>query len=179
MGVFSEFISMLELWAALVLTAIPLYVANASAVLFGGKTPVDGNRLWSDGRPILGKGKTWKGTGMGILSGTFVAGLSLYFFPVQAMELSSDYLLFAFLLSTGALVGDMVGSFLKRRGGLQRGQAAHLLDQLDFVIGGLLLGSLISPPSWTVALLLVMITPFMHVVFNRLAYFLGLKSVPW
>ncbi len=170
---------MQELWIPLLLTAVPLYVANASAVVFGGKTPVDFNRVWPDGKPILGKGKTWKGFGMGVLIGTFVGGIILHFYPAQALETSSHYLLYAFLLSAGALIGDMVGSFIKRRMGLHRGQAAHFLDQLDFVIGGLLLSLFVNPPYWTVFLLLIMITPFMHMAFNRLAYLLGLKSVPW
>ncbi|MEK6970510.1 MAG: CDP-2,3-bis-(O-geranylgeranyl)-sn-glycerol synthase [archaeon] len=171
---------MQELWIPLLLTAIPLYVANASAVVFGGKTPVDFNRTWGDGKPILGKGKTWKGFGMGVLIGTFTGGIILHYFPTQALATSPEYLLFSFLLSAGALVGDMAGSFIKRRMGMQRGQAAHFLDQLDFVVGGLVLSLLAGPPYWvTVFLVLIMITPFLHMAFNRLAYLLGLKSVPW
>jgi CDP-2,3-bis-(O-geranylgeranyl)-sn-glycerol synthase len=170
---------MQELWIPLLLTAIPLYVANASAVVFGGKTPIDFNRTWPDGKPILGKGKTWKGFGMGVLIGTFAGGILLHFYPAQALETSSQYLLYAFLLSAGALIGDMAGSFVKRRMGMTRGQAAHFLDQLDFVIGGLVFSLIVNPPYWTVFLLLIMVTPFMHMAFNRLAYLLGLKSVPW
>jgi CDP-2,3-bis-(O-geranylgeranyl)-sn-glycerol synthase len=168
-----------EIWIPLVFTALPLYVANASAVVFGGKTPVDFNRLWPDGKPIFGKGKTWKGVAMGTLIGTFSGGLALYFFPLLANQVSSFYLLYAFLLSAGALMGDLLGSFIKRRVGLNRGQPAHFLDQLDFVIGGLGLSLLVVPPTWTVFFLLIMVTPFMHMAFNRFAYLLGLKSVPW
>ncbi len=170
---------MAELWLGLLLTAFPLYVANASAVVFGGKTPIDFNRIWPDGKPILGKGKTWKGLGMGILIGTFAGGFVLYFFPFLAADVAPNYLGYAFLLSAGALLGDIAGSFIKRRMGLHRGQAAHFLDQLDFVLGGLLLSLLIHPPAWTIFLVLIMVTPFMHMAFNRLAYLLGLKSVPW
>ena len=50
----------------------PAYVANSSAVIFTGKTPIDGGRKWTDGKPLLGKGKTWRGLIMGIISGTFI-----------------------------------------------------------------------------------------------------------
>lgn len=116
---------------------------------------------------------------MGVLIGTFVGGVVQHFYPLIALESSSNYLMYAFLLSAGALLGDLAGSFIKRRMGMNRGQAAHFLDQLDFVMGGLLLSLFVNPPYWTVFLILIMITPFMHMAFNRLAYLLGLKSVPW
>ena len=56
-------------WIYLFFTAFPLYMTNATAMLFGGKTPIDGNKTMKDGQPILGKGKTWKGTIMGTLIG--------------------------------------------------------------------------------------------------------------
>ena len=40
---------------------LPAYVANASAVLVGGGTPVDSGKNWKDGKRILGDGKTWRG----------------------------------------------------------------------------------------------------------------------
>lgn len=167
------------LWIYLFFTALPLYVANSSAMLFGGKTPIDGNKNWNDGRPIFGKGKTWKGTGMGILIGTFTGLILNYFFPGFTTIVSSEYVAYAFLLSTGGLVGDIAGSFIKRRINIPRGESAQILDQLDFVVGGVLFSIAISKPDWTGLILLVMITPFMHLAFNRLAYMIGIKNVPW
>ena len=167
------------LWIYLFFTALPLYVANSSAMLFGGKTPIDGNKNWNDNRPIFGKGKTWKGTGMGILIGTFTGLLLNYFFPTLTTIVSSEYVAYTFLLSTGGLVGDIAGSFIKRRMNIARGDSAQILDQLDFVVGGVVFSIAISKPDWTGLILLVMITPFMHLAFNRLAYMLGIKNVPW
>lgn len=168
-----------SLWIYLFFTALPLYVANSSAMVFGGKTPIDGNKNWGDGRPIFGKGKTWKGTGMGVLIGTFVGLLLGYFFPQLTQLVSNEYVVYAFLLSAGGLVGDIAGSFVKRRMNMPRGSPAQILDQLDFVVGGVLFSIAFSTPNWTGLILLVMITPFMHLAFNRLAYMLGIKSVPW
>ncbi|MFH0970498.1 MAG: CDP-2,3-bis-(O-geranylgeranyl)-sn-glycerol synthase [Candidatus Diapherotrites archaeon] len=170
---------MADLWTTLILTAIPLYVANASAMVFGGKTPLDMEKKWMDGRRLLGKGKTWKGTGMGILIGTFTGFSLAFFFPTYTESVSSHFVAFAFLLSVGALTGDMIGSFIKRRMGMESGKPAHVLDQLDFVLGGILFSLGINPPNWTVFLLLIMITPFMHLTFNRIAYITGIKGVPW
>lgn len=166
-------------WVYLSLTAFPLYVANASAVVFGGKTPIDGNRVMRDGQPIFGKGKTWKGTLGGIAAGSLAGVLLAYFFPHYAGIITPNYIPYAILLSIGAMAGDMIGSFIKRRMRIKSGQPAHLLDQLDFVVGGLVFGTLITLPNFTGMIILVMVTPFIHALFNRLAYMLHLKSVPW
>lgn len=163
-----------------ILTAIPLYVANAAAMIFGGKTPMDFGVIWKgDGLPLLGKGKTWKGSGMGILLGTFAGLLAWYLFREWTRELTPNYLEYAFLLSVGAILGDMVGSFAKRRMRMERGKPAPLLDQLDFVVGGLVLGLPFVAPELIQVLVLVLITPIVHLLANRVAFVLKLKSVPW
>ncbi|MEK6902299.1 MAG: CDP-2,3-bis-(O-geranylgeranyl)-sn-glycerol synthase [archaeon] len=167
------------LWVYLLFTALPMYMANASPMLFGGKTPLDFNHVMKDGQPLFGKGKTWKGTLMGVLIGSFTGLLLQYFFPAYTAMVSPAYLEYAILLSVGAILGDLIGSYIKRRINMKRGQPAHVLDQLDFVVGGLALGLLVSIPNWTGIALLIMITPFMHLAFNRLAYELKIKNVPW
>ena len=88
-------------------------------------------------------------------------------------------------LALGAMVGDIGASFLKRRTGRERGAAFPGLDQLDFVVGALLVSGLFAP-SWTLAtfdppvlVAVLVLTPLLHVVTNAIAYVLGLKSEPW
>ena len=38
---------------------LPAYVANPTAVVFGGGRPIDAGRVLRDGRRFLGDGKTW------------------------------------------------------------------------------------------------------------------------
>ena len=57
---------------------LPAYIANASAVLVGGGTPIDFEKNWRDGKRILGDGKTWRGLIVGAFVGiTGGFGLSL------------------------------------------------------------------------------------------------------
>ena len=53
----------MEFWILFILRvslmAIPLYLCNSLALVFGGKTPIDGERKFFDGRPLLGRGKTF------------------------------------------------------------------------------------------------------------------------
>ena len=87
--------------------------------------PVDGGRLWRDGRPILGKSKTWRGLVVGITS---CALLSL---------VTGFGALFGALFGTLALLGDLVSSFIKRRCGLaQSARAVCCCLAIPGVAGG-------------------------------------------
>ena len=64
-------------------------------------------------------------------------------------------------------------------------------DQLDFVVFGLagvLLFSWLLPPNWVMAaflgdwvmpVTLLVLTPILHLLVNRIGYWLRLKDVPW
>jgi len=171
------------LWAML-----PAYVPNNAAVLFGGGPPVDGGRTLG-GRRLLGDGKTWRGAAAGIGAGLAVAGALNLARPAVAgvlgVSLAGFPLRAALGLAAGAMLGDVVASFAKRRLDRERGAATPGLDQLDFVVGALALAALVAP-AWTtatfspVALAVVVVaTPLLHLVTNAAAYGVGLKAEPW
>ena len=153
---------------------LPAYFANATPVVLGGGMPIDMGKRFIDGRSIFGAGKTVRGFSAGLVAGTFVGLLQ----GVAIGPLLS-FLSLGFLLALGALLGDLAGSFIKRRLGMERGRAAPGLDQLSFLAGALLLASLVSPPSWQVIITLVIITPPIHLVTNFAGYKLGLKKRPY
>lgn len=164
----------------LLLMLAPMYVANSSALVFGGKTPLDRRRRWSDGRRILGDGKTLRGTVLGTLWGVLTTCVLIAFFPFWTqLFFPGNYLYYGILVSMGAIGGDLLGSFIKRRLGFSRGESAIGLDQLDFVVGGLTLASLAYFPPLDVFAVAIVITPFVHFLANNLAYWLKLKTVPW
>jgi CDP-2,3-bis-(O-geranylgeranyl)-sn-glycerol synthase len=171
------------LWAML-----PAYVPNNAAVLFGGGRPIDGGRRLG-GRRLLGDGKTWRGTAAGVAAGVAVAlGLDRLAAPVGdalGVPLARFPLAAAVGLAAGAMAGDIVASFLKRRLDRERGAAVPGLDQLDFVVGALALAALLAPAwfaaTFTLPVLAVvlLVTPVLHVATNAGAYLLGLKAEPW
>lgn len=171
------------LWAML-----PAYVPNNAAVVFGGGPPLDGGQTM-DGRRILGDGKTWRGTvggwGVGILVALVLNALRPAVSDAVGISLPSFPLGAAIALPLGAMLGDIAASFLKRRTGRERGAPFPGVDQLDFVVGALVL-ALVAAPTWfletfTLAVLLVVlvVTPLLHVGTNALAYVLDLKDEPW
>lgn len=169
--------------------ALPMYLANMVPVLcarlsFLGK-PIDGGRLYR-GQPLFGSHKTWRG---------FIAGILFAIFTVFVQSLAAErgmfsnvaiidytrisWLLLGVLMGLGALGGDLLKSFFKRRLARASGASWVPFDQLDFVLGGLALTSLYVWPGWPIALFLIIATPLLHYLMNRLAFFCGLKQVPW
>jgi CDP-2,3-bis-(O-geranylgeranyl)-sn-glycerol synthase len=171
------------LWAML-----PAYVPNNAAVLAGGGRPIDGGRTWGD-RRLLGDGKTWRGTAVGTLVGVaLAAGLNVAGGPLEAatvLSLPTFPPAAALGLAAGAMGGDIAASFLKRRSGRERGAAFPGLDQLDFVIGALLIVFVVAP-GWTratftsgVLVVVLVATPILHIGTNVIAYLIGAKNEPW
>lgn len=84
-----------------------------------------------------------------------------------------------FLLALGAPLGDMAGSFLKRRFGKSDGAQFLLLDQLDFILVSALLVWPLLPFPWYSILFICLLTPLLTVIANLVAYYLGKKPYPW
>ena len=157
---------------------LPAYFANASPVIFKGKIPMDFGKRFKDGRRILGDGKTWRGFFGGLLTGTLIAVVQYYLTPNFYGSLTMALKL-GFALSLGALLGDLIGSFVKRRVGMERGYPAVGLDQWGFLITALILAYPIKTLSTGQVLFLLAVTPFIHWFANIFAYKMGWKSVPW
>lgn len=152
---------------------------------------MDFGRKLSDDRRIFGDGKTWRGFFGGIILG-YVVGLICYAIA-YALGAASNYpfaipaVSFAILaLSTGSMFGDLVGSFIKRRIGMQSGQNGFLIDQYPFVIFALFFLFLVSPVFfytvyWNIIAILsiVIITPPLHRAVNIIGFKIGRKNVPW
>lgn len=161
------------------LTAIPLYVCNGLALVFGGKTPVDLGKKFFDAKPLLGPGKTFRGTASGIFFALIAAALVWIAFPQSSGIIGANYFLYGTLLALGAIAGDFAGSFLKRRLGLERGRSIFLLDQLDFVLGGYALAFAVASPALLEVVFLCAFTMLAHVIGNRIAFIAKIKKVPW
>jgi CDP-2,3-bis-(O-geranylgeranyl)-sn-glycerol synthase len=179
----------------------PAYLANSAPVDVSqvgflkkyGK-PIDGGKTWR-GKRILGDGKTWRGFYAGIVAGTLTGLIQVMIQPTLAStypDLPQMTLALAFMISLGALVGDMAESFFKRQINLKSGAPLPLFDQLDFVFGavffawiwtvfsaGQLVGAFDKMLGWSRFLLILLITPLMHLITNLIAWAWKLKKDPW
>ena len=159
-------------WFSALYIILPIYCANGAPVLFGGGRPIDAGKSLSDGQRILGDHKTIRGFASGLMAGIVVGAF-------ESVFLSPSLLLIAILASLGALLGDLAGAFLKRRLKIRPGASVPGLDQLDFVIGAILLVSTVSNLTTGTVLILILVTPPIHFLTNLGAYVLGLKSTYW
>lgn len=161
---------------------LPAYVANAAPVIFGGGYPLDAGKLLWDGKPIFGSNKTVRGFFAGLLVGTFAGFVlsSLYQLDGFPQNFLFQYdILLGLMLSLGALAGDMLHSFIKRRLDISPGSPLPVADQLDFALGALLFSVVVYPPPLLIAVIIVIVTPPIHLLTNFVAYLIGVKKTPW
>ncbi len=165
---------------------LPAYIPNPAAALFGGGTPLDFGRNYSDGHRIFGDGKTFRGLFFGVMAGIVTGLLLIWLSATFALTFLPQHTLISVsFLALGALLGDLGKSFLKRRLGKVRGEKWPVADQLDLVAGAFIL-MLLFDPSWLFAyvtipilIIIVILTIILHRVVNIIGYFMGVKEVPW
>ncbi len=175
---------------------LPAMTANTFAPFTGGGTPVDLGRSRKDGRRYLGDGKTWRGFIGGSACATLlglVLLLALHFLGITSIRHSfwGPYpvnMLLIGMMAVGSLVGDMIGSFIKRALKRPRGTRTPLLDQWDYLIGTVIFivpffpwwyGTLIADHHWISMILFFGCAWLAHTIANRIGYWIGVKKEPW
>ncbi|KAB2948433.1 MAG: hypothetical protein MPEBLZ_01825 [Candidatus Methanoperedens nitroreducens] len=164
---------------------LPAYMANPTAVVFGGGTPIDLGKNWKDGRRIFGDGKTFRGLIGGTICGVITGLIQMQVTPLH--NLGTFTYISIFTLSFGALLGDMTKSFFKRRLGYERGAKFPIVDQLDFVAGAWILTYAFDPVWFSdnflaepwIMVTVVFFTPLLHRLTNIIGYYARLKKEPW
>jgi len=185
---------MIDLIILAIWLMLPAYIANPAAALLGGGKPIDLGKNFTDNKRILGDGKTIRGFVLGSLSGIIIGLLQIWLAPSIAPYLagyvSGDMLMnvsyiAVFTMPVGSLLGDMVKSFFKRRLGFERGAMWPIADQLDFVAGAWVLTFLFDSAwfmanfSLAIIIIVIIITPVLHVATNIIGFKIGKKNVPW
>ncbi|MDD2757908.1 MAG: CDP-archaeol synthase [Patescibacteria group bacterium] len=166
-----------------ILLMLPAGMANMAPVLFQWlpflNTPVDFNKQWG-GRPIFGANKTYRGFFVGIICSIFTVWvLSLFsdrlaqISPVDFGAINIFYL--GALLGGGALAGDLLKSFFKRRLGIASGKSWVPLDQLDWIFGALIFAGFYINIGWIYWLTALVIFGLIHPLVNLIGYWLKIK----
>ncbi len=135
---------------------------------------------------IFGDHKTIRGYISGIIVAilTVVVQINLYesseylqnISPVNYSEVNP--IILGTLAGFGALFGDSVKSFFKRRRGIAPGKTWVPFDQIDYIVGGLLFMSLYLMIPWY-DYLFILITYFLiHLLSTSFGYLIGVKDSP-
>lgn len=168
-----------------IIAFLPALIANCLPVLAIGKivkkpTPVDLDHRFIDGRPILGRSKSWEGLILGVAGG-FIVGLGY-----SAVLGNVLWTVYGGLMGFGAMFGDALNSFIKRRLNISPGEPFIPMDQLSFILVAYVLVKALNLDilvgltlSLTELAIIVYVTLVLHPLTNLIAYKLGLKDKPW
>ncbi len=171
---------MIEL-LSLILYILPSYFANSVPVVLGGGMALDLEKKFSDKQRIFGEGKTIRGFIAGVAAGTLVAALVANSIALPFFENKQSQFLAGAAMAFGTMLGDALGSFIKRRTKIKQGKP-FFLDTFLFAIVALVLAypfTLQRFYSFENVLFLLVVTLILHPMFNIIANRLGLKKVPW
>ncbi len=161
----------LELFYQSIIFFLPAYIANAMPVIASGlkiypslAKPI--NKKW------FGESKTYRGFVFGISGAIAVSFVQVL---MGFYHINDPFVWVAFTLGFGALLGDLIKSFFKRRLKIKSGQPWPPFDQIDYVIGALIL----TPRPIEVIITLLIISPLFSFIANVIAYNLKIKKVWW
>jgi len=167
---------------AIVANSLPIIFAKYQLLEFLNK-PVDFNlKLFKN--PLFGRTKTWRGFFVGISGGLVTGYLQAAIYPVSQFirDLSlinyqaENIFLIGFLLSFGALFGDLIKSFIKRRLAIASGKSWWPWDFLDATLGSLIFISLVVHLDWSIIIISLVLCPTIHLLANFFSYQLKLKN---
>jgi CDP-2,3-bis-(O-geranylgeranyl)-sn-glycerol synthase len=145
--------------------------------------PVDFGAKWR-GKEIFGPNKTWRGIIVGIFTGAAVALIqALLFFNVEFFRNNTlvdysriNFFVFGSLMGAGALAGDLLKSFIKRRLSKPPGRPWFPWDQLDWIFGAMLAGSIVYIPPAGVAAVTALLYVCIHLCSDRIVCRMGIKK---
>ena len=166
---------------------LPAYFANMAPVLVKKINlfvfPVDFGKKISNKR-LLGKNKTFRGLFFGVIFAVAVAYAQFLLYGLEnfrAISLYSydNWLFFGFLMGLGALSGDLVKSFFKRRVGISPGDKFIPFDQVDFVIFSLAFIMPIFSLSINMFIASLLISFLLHIIVNHAAFYLNIRKEKW
>lgn len=166
---------------------LPAYFANMAPVMVKKiklfDYSIDFNKTFCN-KPILGKNKTFRGLIFGVIFAVIIAYLQFlaynaYFFKNISFFDYKNWLLFGLLMGLGALTGDLVKSFFKRRLGIKPGEKFVPFDQTDFVAGALAFVMPIFNLTFRIFAASLLLSLVLHIVVNHIAFYLRIRNEKW
>jgi CDP-2,3-bis-(O-geranylgeranyl)-sn-glycerol synthase len=172
---------------------IPAGFANMAPVLIAPlpvlrdlNAPLDFGRSWR-GHRIFGAHKTWRGLIAAIIAGTLTFWLQQWlvseygWFSGLAHEINYTHLsvwALGLAFGIGALGGDAVKSFFKRRVGIKPGSVWLPYDLIDHIVGAAILTLPFVLFDWWVYPIIVFLWLFINLAISYGGYLLHIKERP-
>ncbi len=166
---------------------LPAYFANMAPVIARKINlfayPIDFNKQINK-NPIFGKNKTYRGLVFGVVFALAIAFAQFLLYGAEVFRNISffDYQnwhIFGILMGLGALLGDLVKSFFKRRIGIEPGEKFVPFDQTDFVVGALLFIIPVFDLTLKIFIFSLVLSFLLHIAVNHAAFYLKIRNEKW
>ena len=166
---------------------LPAYFANMAPVIVNKINflvfPIDFNKRINR-KPILGKNKTFRGLVFGIIFALIIAYFQFLLYDIESFKNISflnyqNWILFGFLMGFGALIGDLIKSFFKRRLGINPGKKFIPFDQTDFVVGAMIFIMPIFGVTFKIFAAALLLSFALHIIVNHIAFWLKIRNEKW
>ncbi|MFH1367401.1 MAG: CDP-archaeol synthase [Patescibacteria group bacterium] len=169
---------------------LPIGVANMMPVIFSRwfnflAFPLDGGKIWR-GERIIGDHKTFRGILLAVLGGTLIFVIQKYayinsdfFYSISLINYGKESLALGFFMGLGAITGDLVKSFFKRRMKKDPGRSWFPYDQIDYTLGGMIFGLLFFVPPWPIMIFAIVLGVLLHLATNLIGQAIGLRKAAW
>lgn len=165
---------------------IPIPIAKVPG-LRRFETPLDFGATFR-GYRVFGPHKTWRGLIAGIVAATLTLWLQQYLAShsmwLQPFEDQVDYtslptLIVGPLLAIGALGGDAIKSFFKRRRNIAPGKVWLPYDLIDHIVGAAILVLPFVVFAWWVYPIIVAVWLFANMTISYAGYLVHIKERPF
>ncbi|MEK6936658.1 MAG: CDP-archaeol synthase, partial [Nanoarchaeota archaeon] len=144
--------------------ALPIYISNMTPV-FARKIPLFNYPI---NKKLFGSHKTVRGFISAVIAAIIVIYIQLYLYDISFFRKISiinysqeNIFLLGFLSGFGTITGDLIKSFFKRKKGIKPGHKWVPFDQLDFMVGALLVLYPFIKLTFRSISILLLLTPFL------------------
>jgi len=133
-------------------------------------------------KKYFGNHKTWRGFVFACLFGLlfFYIQKLLYqvsfFQNISIINYSETTIWFGLIMGFGAIFGDLIKSYFKRKAKVAPGKSWIPFDQMDYAIGGLLFSFIIFIPSTITIFVILIMSSLLPPVFHYTGYLLGINK---
>jgi hypothetical protein len=170
------------------LVLVPVVLAGVAQILVirfdplpATAVPLDLGRTWRGAR-LFGAHKTIRGVVVMTVACAVATAVVMPRLLPPEDEPSTGWFWFGALVGLGYVVAELPNSFVKRRLGIEAGEASarhrgwqFVVDEGDSVVGVVVVVGLLTPVSWTWLALAGAAGFLLHVVVDRLLHTTGVK----
>lgn len=156
---------------------LPSAFANMSPVIFSRINFLN----FPINKKLFGENKTYRGLFFGTILSIIIVFLqrisSALFYKIEILNYNEiNFFIFGFLMGIGALLGDLLKSFIKRRLKIPAGKPLPVFDQIDWIIGCLIILNFYTKLTIGFIISSILVLGILHFLINIISYKLKIRK---